>query len=477
MARGRKAAPPPSLVLERAPHRSDSRRPRRRSWNGPASARLCLPALLAVVAVLAALRSFPPASTDSEQRESSPQALPSLSPEVLASVCEASSALPAQPAGSDDLAARRAALEAAAAELASSQRFMEAAAKYRDALELDPSSTTAHDGLMRAFHAIYGPPGNGPRDDRNRTDDFRLAMARGVASGTASCVSSDPPIYVLHKVVSREEASALLRLREGRRKDWSYVPPLVCFDHPHFSRHPKLQPYLQHGIGANGRRSCLNQRASAATSTVIQFSESLALYAGEEWLVDEVGRRLHERAGLDPLSGINFQLLSYKSGSAYHGHTDCDQNTDLLDARRPIRMASVLIYLTDSFDAGETEFTELGIKLRPEVGSAVVFYSYYNPEQRYGGRMCDMRTMHSARLVQNGEKHVLQRWYSYRSDPFFDVRPWRLQNDLRLRLPWQSVIKCDQVLSAQHSESVDQNLPDVSCRWYNKPYDFVHENA
>lgn len=79
-----------------------------------------------------------------------------------------------------------------------------------------------------------------------------------------------------------------------------------------------------------------------------------------------MGRRLQARAGLRPESGLNFQLLSYAAGASYHAHTDCDHTKDLVDAMVPMRMATVLIYLTDDFQNGETEFPLLHLKLRPK---------------------------------------------------------------------------------------------------------------
>ena len=399
-----------------------------------------------------------------------------LTPSVLAGVLANAGVQPPPPIDGG-LLARRAELEKAAALAAWGGHHAEAAAQYRDALELDPSSTAAHDGLMGAFAAMFGGPSSGPQADRNRSEDFALAMGRSLERGEAEQLSADPPIFVLKGVLTPLEAQALLRVREARRRPWEAVPPLVCFDHPAFQGAPELQPYLLHGLGGFRSRSCLNQTASAAAAAAIRCSDSLALYAGEEPLVDEVGRRLQAMAGLDPLAAINFQLLTYADDAAYHEHTDCAARDDLLDhVRGATRMASVLIYLSDDFEEGETYFSQLGLKVRPDVGSAVVFYSYHSPAERYGGRACDPRTRHLARAARGGVKHVLQRWYSYRSDRFFDVRPWRRQNDVRLRRPWQPVIKCDHVENTGHRlDAGGRPREDVSCRWYNKPYDFAFE--
>ena len=336
-----------------------------------------------------------------------------------------------------------------------------AADTFRDALELDPQSEPALSGLFAALDATVGP-GKGPQMGPNATEAFSSTMTSQIESGQAERLSPELPVFLLHGLLSRSEAQQILQIRERRRARWTAVPALVCFDHPVFQRSARLQPHWRHGIGGSGSRSCLTQDASQAVAARLPQSESLAVYHGEEELLDEVGRRLERRAGLPSQQGINFQLLTYDAGSSYQLHTDCMEGQDLYEARSPVRMASVLVYLSDDFDGGATEFPRLQLRVKPPVGSAVVFYSYDTTPK------CDIRSEHRAARVERGTKHVLQRWYSYRCDPLFDLRPWRRENDVGLRLPWQAVIKCDQMPER------GEDGADVSCRWYNKPTDFAY---
>lgn len=236
--------------------------------------------------------------------------VPAFTPDMLAAALAAATnkAPDSSPSLLDDAAAltERGLAAAAAGEHA------RAAALLADALEVEPHNDVALRGIQSALDALHGRP-QPPSFERNHSDSFRVAIERAVADGSATRLSSEPPIFVLHDLLNPAEAQALLRVREERARRWRAQTPIVCFDHGRFQRHPKLP--MRHGIGADGRRSCLSHNASRVAATLTRHSESIALYAGEEALADAIGERLRQRAGLHTESAINFQLLTYRDGS------------------------------------------------------------------------------------------------------------------------------------------------------------------
>ena len=128
-------------------------------------------------------------------------------------------------------------------------------------------------------------------------------------------------------------------------------------------------------------------------------------------------------------------------------------------------MATLLIYLSDGFDGGETVFPALRGKdgkpmpplmLKPPIGTGIVFYSY---GPGWGGRKCNPGALHRSNAVTRGTKVVLQRWYSYLEHPFLAARAMQGGDaKKRKRLPFQPVVSCDYVEGAH---------TNVSCRWYN----------
>ena len=58
--------------------------------------------------------------------------------------------------------------------------------------------------------------------------------------------------------------------------------------------------------------------------------------------------------------------------------------------------------------------------------------------------------------MTRGTKRVLQRWYTYRRNPYNTARPFRQPHDGGSA--WQPTVSCD---------FVESPLNNVSCRWYS----------
>jgi len=98
-----------------------------------------------------------------------------------------------------------------------------------------------------------------------------------------------------------------------------------------------------------------------------------------------VQRLLSEHYGIKFPIAENFSVLRYQTGQFYQRHVD-----NILLASRfqelkqgiPTRDISVVGYLNDGFEGGETYFDRQDIKVTPEAGAALVFPSYFtHPHQ------------------------------------------------------------------------------------------------
>jgi len=98
-----------------------------------------------------------------------------------------------------------------------------------------------------------------------------------------------------------------------------------------------------------------------------------------------VQRLLYELYGVKFPIAENFSILRYQTGQFYQRHVD-----NILLASRfqevqqgiPTRDISVVGYLNDGFQGGETYFDRQDIKITPEAGSVLVFPSYFtHPHQ------------------------------------------------------------------------------------------------
>ncbi len=85
--------------------------------------------------------------------------------------------------------------------------------------------------------------------------------------------------------------------------------------------------------------------------------------------------------------------------AGYKNHTDCTEDEEKRD-----RFATVLVYLQDVKEGGETKFPKLGISVRPKQGR-LLLWNNMRPDGS-----CDPTSIHNAAKVVNGHKVIIQRW-------------------------------------------------------------------
>mmetsp|Transcript_25348 Transcript_25348/g.50790 ORF Transcript_25348/g.50790 Transcript_25348/m.50790 type:complete len:506 (+) Transcript_25348:139-1656(+) len=105
------------------------------------------------------------------------------------------------------------------------------------------------------------------------------------------------------------------------------------------------------------------------------------------------------------------QLVHYDVGQEYTAHHDFGYSNMFSSPKQPQRFATVLLYLNEPEEGGETEFprwvnaeTREGLAVEPQIGKAVLFYS-----QLGDGNMDDW-SHHAALPVKKGEKWLMNLW-------------------------------------------------------------------
>jgi hypothetical protein len=109
----------------------------------------------------------------------------------------------------------------------------------------------------------------------------------------------------------------------------------------------------------------------------------LTILAASEWYKNFYG--ITET--FDHVEGYN--LLRYQTGEEYKSHYDggiADQ-----------RSISPILYLNDDYEGGELEFTNFGLKIKPEAGSLFIFPSNFPYS-------------HIAHPVTDGTKYAIVTW-------------------------------------------------------------------
>jgi prolyl 4-hydroxylase len=97
--------------------------------------------------------------------------------------------------------------------------------------------------------------------------------------------------------------------------------------------------------------------------------------------------------------GEPLQLLRYRAGGEYRAHMDA-----LPPAEPNQRILTVLVYLTDDYDGGETSFPRTGLAFRGRTGDALLFRNVAADGSP------DQLALHAGMPVTRGEKLIASRW-------------------------------------------------------------------
>jgi len=160
-------------------------------------------------------------------------------------------------------------------------------------------------------------------------------------------------------------------------------------------------------------RTSFNSWVSRETSPIM---DAIYRRAADLQLVDEALMRhrtseeVPDLASKRPLTE-QLQLVHYGPGQEYTAHHDFGfAHVD--QAQQGARFSTLLLYLNEGMDGGETSFpryvngeTFHKLKVKPEVGKAILFYS-----QLPDGNMDDF-SHHAAEPIREGEKWLMNLWF------------------------------------------------------------------
>ncbi|EDW24627.1 GL24244 [Drosophila persimilis] len=179
-------------------------------------------------------------------------------------------------------------------------------------------------------------------------------------------LSRDPLVALYHEVVSAAEQRHLMLLSESQ------------LQRQRGHQYDKIRTFASASVAAN------------ATPTV-----------------EQLHRRLEDITGLDLAESEPLRILNYGIGGQYYIHVDCEQpQTHVEPYPKEYRLATVLLYLSDVRLGGFTSFPALGLGIRPNRGSALVWHNANNAGN------CDYRALHAACPVLLGTRWVASKWIS-----------------------------------------------------------------
>jgi prolyl 4-hydroxylase len=133
----------------------------------------------------------------------------------------------------------------------------------------------------------------------------------------------------------------------------------------------------------------------------IRTSSSTFLEEGENEVVSRVSKRVSQIMNIPESHGEGLQILNYQIGQEYKAHFD------FFSSSRPVknpRISTLVMYLNDVEQGGETYFPKLNLSVSPQKGMAVYFEYFYDNQE-----LNDM-TLHGGGPVIIGDKWAATQW-------------------------------------------------------------------
>jgi prolyl 4-hydroxylase len=123
---------------------------------------------------------------------------------------------------------------------------------------------------------------------------------------------------------------------------------------------------------------------------------------GENDSVARIEKRISYIMNIPADHGEGLQVLHYKSGQEYKAHFDFF-STSNKEVNNP-RISTLVMYLNDVENGGETYFPKLNFSISPQKGMAVYFEYFYNDHT------LNHLTLHGGAPVILGEKWAATQW-------------------------------------------------------------------
>jgi len=190
--------------------------------------------------------------------------------------------------------------------------------------------------------------------------------------------AADPILYVVDNFLSNVECDAFIEASEGRLQPSTVI---------------NLDNEFQHEN---------------------RTSENCWIEHDANDIVHEVSKRFSILVQMPIRNAEQYQLVYYKKGAQYKPHFDSfDYETE--EGKKywepgGQRMITVIAYLNDVEEGGETGFPELGINIPPKKGDAVVFHNTLTNDTTTHPKI-NPRSLHGGMPVIKGEKWIVNLWF------------------------------------------------------------------
>ena len=136
--------------------------------------------------------------------------------------------------------------------------------------------------------------------------------------------------------------------------------------------------------------------------TELRTSSSMFFQEGENELITRVEKRVSQIMNVPYEHGEGLQILNYQIGQEYKAHFDFFSSSS-----KPIknpRISTLVMYLNDVEEGGETYFPKLNFSVSPQKGMAVYFEYFYDVQT------LNELTLHGGAPIIKGDKWAATQW-------------------------------------------------------------------
>ncbi|MHA0856379.1 2OG-Fe(II) oxygenase [Paenibacillus sp. CMAA1364] len=172
-------------------------------------------------------------------------------------------------------------------------------------------------------------------------------------------------------------------------------PLIMKFDH--VLSNEECQALIDSAASRLEKSKLVNKEVSQ-----IRTSKSMFFDKDESLFINTIENRISSLMQVPIAHAEGLQILHYEVGQEYKEHYDffgLDHPSSYNN-----RISTLVIYLNDVEEGGETTLPNLGITVKPVIGSAVYFEYFYN------NHILNELTLHSGKPVIQGEKWVATQW-------------------------------------------------------------------
>ena len=250
------------------------------------------------------------------------------------------------------------------------------------AAELQPDTSSPVQGATAPSVVQAAPatrptvPGGEPDEDAAQHGRLPVCKAFRTSDRAVEVLArvAKPEILLFANVLSHAECEELIRRSS-----------------PKLDRSTTVDP-------ATGEAKVIERRTSAGTYFALNSDEFIAA----------IDRRVSELLHWPVNQSEGLQILRYDVGGEYRPHFDYFPPNDPGSRHHMThggqRIGTLIMYLNDVEDGGETIFPEIGLTVTPRRGQGV-YFGYFNARGEV-----DPLTLHGGAPVRAGEKWIATKW-------------------------------------------------------------------